>query len=298
LTYLHPPPGDAPVVVVKDVGGYVDEYGRQTAAYFASRREVRLHECRSACTLALALPNVCVYPSSVLKFHKAYNPITKQANEEVSAAMMAAYPPAVRERLGTLTRDYKALTGSELIRLGIRECDKPQSRVMIARAIPNLSPAENPISNAFGGLVAALTPQSAAPTSLTIKVASVRADRTDAAPQNVETGAISPAAFVPTPPRRAETAAPAREAKPDEMQAAKPDDVKVLAPDALDTANSGTAKAEPASAALIPAPPEPPQAPELSTAFDSNWGRPISGSAPVLFSARFAPFPYRLAGGG
>ena len=57
-------------------------------------------------------------PDSVLKFHKAYNPITKQANEPVSAAMMAAYPAAVRERLGTLTRNYKVLTGSELIRLG------------------------------------------------------------------------------------------------------------------------------------------------------------------------------------
>ena len=37
MSYLHPPPGDAPVVVVKDVGGYVDEYGRQTAAYFADK---------------------------------------------------------------------------------------------------------------------------------------------------------------------------------------------------------------------------------------------------------------------
>ena len=67
MSYLYPPPGDAPVVVVKDVGGYVDQYDRQTALYFQTNREVRLHECRSACTLALALPNVCVYPDSLLQ---------------------------------------------------------------------------------------------------------------------------------------------------------------------------------------------------------------------------------------
>ena len=83
MSYLHPPPGDAPVVVYKDVGGYVDQYDRQTALYFQTNREVRLHECRSACTLALALPNVCVYPDSQLKFHKAYNPETRDANDSV-----------------------------------------------------------------------------------------------------------------------------------------------------------------------------------------------------------------------
>jgi hypothetical protein len=27
----------------------------------------------------------------------------------------------------------------------------------------------------------------------------------------------------------------------------------------------------------------------------SNWGRPIKGSAPILVTARFSPFPYRIA---
>ena len=62
----------APVVVMKDVGGFVNEYQGQTEIYRASNREVRLHECRSACTLALSLPNVCVYKDSTLKFHMAY----------------------------------------------------------------------------------------------------------------------------------------------------------------------------------------------------------------------------------
>jgi hypothetical protein len=70
----------APVIVMKDVGGFVADYQSQTAIYRASEREVRLHECRSACTMALSLPNVCVYPSSTLKFHVAYDHRNHQTN--------------------------------------------------------------------------------------------------------------------------------------------------------------------------------------------------------------------------
>jgi hypothetical protein len=70
----------APVIVMKDVGGLVADYQSQTAIYRASEREVRLHECRSACTVALGLPNVCVYPDSTLKFHFAYDPRNHQTN--------------------------------------------------------------------------------------------------------------------------------------------------------------------------------------------------------------------------
>lgn len=73
LSYLYPPPQPAPVIVTKDVGGLVSDYRDRTAQYRAEYREVRLRECRSACTLALSLPNVCVFPSSLLKFHQAYN---------------------------------------------------------------------------------------------------------------------------------------------------------------------------------------------------------------------------------
>ena len=78
MSYLYPPPEPAPVVVVKDVGGLVSDYRDRTEMYRAQNREVRLHECRSACTLALSLPNVCVYPDAQLKFHQAYNDITKE----------------------------------------------------------------------------------------------------------------------------------------------------------------------------------------------------------------------------
>ncbi len=299
MSYLHPPPGDAPVVVVKDVGGYVDEYGRQTARYFESKREVRLHECRSACTIALALPNVCVFPDSVLKFHKAYNPITNEANEPVSAAMMAAYPAAVRQRLGELTRNYKVLTGSELIRLGIRDCNRPASpRVLVARAKPNLSAPENPMSNAFGSLVAALTPQSAQPAGVAVKVASIR---TPSAPKD-DAGAASPGVTaVPTPPARpaelAGIALPVQDAK---LVGAKSQEAKSAAlksaseipagmPDAAKDPPEPLAQATALAPQVEVFPPEPPVA-------ESNWRQPIAGSAPVLFSARFVPWSYRLAG--
>ncbi len=134
MGYLHPPPSPAPVVVQKDVGGLVSDYKAVTEMYRRENREVRLHECRSACTLALSLPNVCVYPSSVLKFHAAYHRDTKQVDQGVSSELFDAYPQAVRARLGYLTREYRALSGRELINLGVRDCSNPQSETMVARA--------------------------------------------------------------------------------------------------------------------------------------------------------------------
>jgi hypothetical protein len=143
LSYLEPPPMPAPVIVMKDVGGFVADYQSQTAIYRASEREVRLHECRSACTMALSLPNVCVYPGSMLKFHVAYDPRNHQTNPQVSQQLFDSYPAAVRARLGTLTRNYKVLSGSELIELGIRDCNEPKTnepRLMVASAAAGKPP--------------------------------------------------------------------------------------------------------------------------------------------------------------
>lgn len=136
MSYLYPPPEpNLPVVVQKDLGGLVADYRAITELYRQQNREVRLHECRSACTLALSLPNVCVYPTSVLRFHSAYHRDTKQVDQGISRELLSAYPPAVRERLGNhLTRHYRSIGGSELINLGVRDCTKAPSETMIARA--------------------------------------------------------------------------------------------------------------------------------------------------------------------
>jgi hypothetical protein len=126
--------------VTKDVGGLVSSYVAQTERYRAEGREVRLHECRSACTLALSLPGVCVYPSSVLKFHQVYNQITGETDLGISRQLFESYPTSVQARLGTLTRNYRVMSGVELISLGVRNCDDKSPR-KIARA-----PAQQPDS--------------------------------------------------------------------------------------------------------------------------------------------------------
>jgi len=174
LAYLDPPPFPAPVVVMKDVGGFVSEYQAQTARFRQEGREVRLHECRSACTLALSLPNVCVYPGSLLKFHKAYNANTRAVDEGVSQELFRSYPAAVQARLGGLTREYRVLTGRELIGLGMRNCEAGPAQV--ARARPQGSaPAAvaPPEPSLFGALAAAFSPRPVDPTP----VGSLRAPR-------------------------------------------------------------------------------------------------------------------------
>ena len=125
----------SPVVVVKDFGGYVNEYASQTEIYRRQNREVRIHECHSACTMALSLPNVCVYKDSIFKFHQAYDPRNHVTNWEVSDALFHTYPGPVRERLGTLTKQFTIMRGAELIDLGVRDCNQgPEPRIMMATA--------------------------------------------------------------------------------------------------------------------------------------------------------------------
>lgn len=141
MSYLQPPPNMSPVVVVKDFGGYVDQYAAQTEIYRQTNREVRIHECHSACTMALSLPNVCVYPNSVFKFHQAYDPRNHDINWAVSDQLFHTYPVAVRDRLGSLTQRFRVLRGAELIDLGVRDCNERQPRIMIAQATIKPLPA-------------------------------------------------------------------------------------------------------------------------------------------------------------
>ncbi|QGM96346.1 hypothetical protein [Methylocystis parvus] len=155
MGYLSPPPAPAPVIVYKDVGGLVTDYEAATEQYRRENREVRLHECRSACTLALSLPNVCVYPNAQVKFHQAYNAITREADEGVSAKLFASYPAAVQARLGYLTREYRVLSGRELIAVGMRNCDGDNPVLIAARkqrqAAPTALASANPPPGAAAG---------------------------------------------------------------------------------------------------------------------------------------------------
>ena len=188
MTYLDPPPAPAPVEVVRDIGGYVKDYREQTEIYRRENRDVRLHECRSACTLALSLPNVCVYPDSLIKFHQAYDETTRIVDEGVSQDLFQSYPPAVRARLGTLTRQYQSLSGAELIELGIRDCREKRT-ILIAQAA---SPQER--GTAIGQAMSEIVAKLLTPASLTASpIASLSASPSVPKPRAVEMASSHPA---------------------------------------------------------------------------------------------------------
>lgn len=241
MSYLQPPPMPAPVVVVKDVGGFVADYQTQTAIYRATGREVRLHECRSACTLALSLPNVCVYPDSTLKFHLAYDPRDHVPNTQVSQQMFGSYPAPVQARLGSLTREYKVLRGSELIALGVRDCNTPkpgEPKIMVASAATETPPrsaapaTEQPLfTGMFDKLLSVLGIGEANP--------GMRSG-TATAPRPVPVPKVLAEVPVP-PPRPAEFA---RASAPDFSLALGPADTGTGA-GAADTPQAGPLRAEP-----------------------------------------------------
>jgi hypothetical protein len=71
--FLHTPLGSAPVAIIEDGGGYVTEYQRKAQQYTFEGRRVEIRgSCRSACVLALSVPDVCVAPGAVVRAHHAY----------------------------------------------------------------------------------------------------------------------------------------------------------------------------------------------------------------------------------
>ena len=216
MSYLEPPPMPAPVVVVKDVGGVVKDYQNQTEIYRATDREVRLHECRSACTMALSLPNVCVYPDSILKFHQAYNLRNRQTDAGVSEQLFESYPTPIRTRLGNLTRQYRVLRGRELIDLGVRNCNEPrrEPQILVASVKPRAVPASTPTQDfSLTGLVhGVMTAFGTAPAH---QDASVAPKPRELAPGKPATSELVFANFPLPPPRPTELAAAETESTPD-----------------------------------------------------------------------------------
>ena len=264
MSYLEPPPNPSPVVVVKDVGGYVNEYAAMTEIYRRTNREVRLHECRSACTMALGLPNVCVYPNSVLKFHQAYDPRNHETNWAVSDQLFGTYPSAIRARLGTLTKQYTVMRGQELIDLGMRNCDEPQGpRIMVAQATLKPLPEAGPLATLTGKLEGMMP--------------------------NVGNQTSGARTVTPLPPERLKRTGPV----PDEMlQAVIP--LPPERPGSLPPDGGAPSETSPDSNAGVPLPPA---RPKILVAYTP--GLPpipmiavIDGSQPIL-PARFVPFPAR-----
>lgn len=277
MGYLTPPPNPAPVIVYKDTGGLVSDYEAQTELYRRQNREVRLHECRSACTMALSLPNVCVYPDAQVKFHQAYNAITREVDLGVSQKLFDSYPAPVQARLGYLTRQYKVLSGRELIALGMRNCNPGRDDgVMIAsRKDPAqaVAQAEPPHDNALQSMaksVKTAVAKALARPEGEPAVALAFADRSPAPPQPFPAIAgLSQEVEIPLPPRR-----------PDFR-------VATITPDETVGVDAETASAPP-PVVIAPLAQEPAANAQPRHAFVP---RRMEGGTPMLATGRFYPPP-------
>src|SRR6516164_8057374 len=117
----------ADVRILSSPGGAVDAYLAAFARVRQSGERIVIDgPCLSACTLVLStIPRnrICVTPRAVLGFHA---PIVadqygrKHHSREITRAINATYPPAVRawiKRNGGLTQNVILLTGRELAAL-------------------------------------------------------------------------------------------------------------------------------------------------------------------------------------
>jgi hypothetical protein len=129
--FLYPPPDiRQPVVIFEDSGGMVADYERAAVRYRLEKRRVEIRgSCRSACTLALSVPNVCVGKNAVVKWHHAYGLYTHEPRYDVTRTMLSQLPMRVRYQLeGKISVDYNpnaTLDYKQLVALGIADCDPP-----------------------------------------------------------------------------------------------------------------------------------------------------------------------------
>jgi hypothetical protein len=132
--FLYPPPPNYAVIITEDKGGIVDQYQDAATRYKAEGRRVEIRgRCRSACTLALTVPNVCVGPGAVVAWHHAYEKYTHKIRPEVTSSMLKNLPSAIRNRLdGKIQEDYTPATTldySQLLSLGIPDCDSNPDKI-------------------------------------------------------------------------------------------------------------------------------------------------------------------------
>lgn len=127
--FLYPPPDiKQPVVIREDGGGLVNKYIEQAHAYRFQGRRVEIRgSCRSACLLALSVPNVCVGQEAVVKAHHAYEADTGVSRPDITNKMLWELPENIRARLdGKISDTYTAqsiLRYSDLRKLNIPDCD-------------------------------------------------------------------------------------------------------------------------------------------------------------------------------
>jgi hypothetical protein len=126
--FLSPPPDVAAIVIHNDGGGVVDSYKNAVRRYAREHRRIEIRgSCRSACTLALAVPTTCVGAGAVLRWHHAYNPQTGAVVLSVTQEMLSMTPVKVRQAVGPFIdvnyTEGATLNYQQLISLGVPDCD-------------------------------------------------------------------------------------------------------------------------------------------------------------------------------
>ena len=152
--FTAPPPNNAPVAIYEDGGGLVKKYQEMAFQYKLEGRKVKiLGSCRSACVLALSVPNVCVGRNAVIKAHQAYEADTGVSRPDITYQMMSSLPDKVRQRLEpNVTKNYNSKTVldyNDLVSLGIKPCDSYR--------IVKVKPVSHPLTvNPIASLIASI----------------------------------------------------------------------------------------------------------------------------------------------
>lgn len=152
MDFTTPPPNMEPVAIYDDGGGLVDKYREAAYQYRLEGRQVKiLGSCRSACILALSVPNVCVGPEAVVMAHHAYGLYSGKIKPETTKAILDELPDNISQVIGpNIQKEYTrgaTLTYEELLALGVPSCGKQSSYARAARRKPDRDVARDPFIN-------------------------------------------------------------------------------------------------------------------------------------------------------
>ena len=109
-------------------GGSFGDYDGTVNQFNTSGEKFRIRgRCASACTLFLAIKNVCIEPSARLMFHAGNSGAGKSLSPLATAHMMSAYNSQLRSYLDAggymSTRNFHSIAGSAMIsKFGYRGC--------------------------------------------------------------------------------------------------------------------------------------------------------------------------------
>jgi hypothetical protein len=121
----------AVMVVGNDQGGLVSSRVAEISRILSqgTHVEIRGQVCYSSCTMYLGMPDTCVMPQTSFGFHGPSHygrQLSDRDFEYWSQVIASHYPAPLRSWYLTEGRtrisDYFRISGSELIRLGVRQC--------------------------------------------------------------------------------------------------------------------------------------------------------------------------------